>query len=861
MDCFEILGISPTKDVKEIRRAYSTLLTQYSPEKDPEGFQRLRSAYEEALLKAKEEEDPSEIELSPIDKFMADFEAIYRCFENRLSMDSWKELLESEICYRIDTAKEVSSRILNFIMKEYNFPSEIWSLFNEHFSWTSKKDMLYNQYPRNFIDFVVHKINNPSTFNYEFLKKCKENEQDMFILEFRKIDDALEYFDLYTADKSIKAAQKICLDHPNLQILIGRYLMISGQVEEADKLFTDYISSNRDDLNAYFYRGELYSQVGKLEEACNDYKSALNIKPSSPGVWYSLGKCSICLKKYEEAIYYLEKLNNSSSYRNDNRTILNSAYNFYIDSLSEAYALDSLDSNIKYKLAEAYFKTSRVEESYNMLNELMQSCEFTSEMYLLFVQVLMAQRNMELAYTTVCKALDLYNDDYGLNFRKADILDELGRYEESAAQYNRTIEVGNDVSSAYNNKAYVLNKLERYDEALECADKAISLDSQTSQSYKNKAAALFGLGHYDDCLEACQEALNRYQYLAEAYVIKMKALTEINLYDDVLGAYNKAMDLGLRDARLYYEKARILTFRKQYNEAIDYCDSAIELDENNADFYNLKGLCNYYTDNYDEAIELFDDAIKLNKYYGEAYFYKAQSLFYSSRQNEALSVLDEAIALKPQHIDRFYNSKGWMLKNQKEFEKAVVEYKNAVEHESSSDKYYYSLGYALNEIDKYGEAIEYLDKSIELNPNNLDSYISKSYAFYSLGKFNECIECCNKAIELDPEYVVAHEHKGWALYKLKSIKEAEEELNIGFKLDRNNMNLFLLKLRILEYKNLHKHALIICNRMLELDENNEDAKKARAEILDKINQSKKKTILIVVGLVILYIIKIISRWF
>ena len=43
------LGIQPTGDRKTIKRAYTKLLRQYHPEEDPEGFQRLREAYEFAL--------------------------------------------------------------------------------------------------------------------------------------------------------------------------------------------------------------------------------------------------------------------------------------------------------------------------------------------------------------------------------------------------------------------------------------------------------------------------------------------------------------------------------------------------------------------------------------------------------------------------------------------------------------------------------------------------------------------------------------------------------------------------------------------------------------------------------------------
>lgn len=53
MGVWEILGLAPTADARAIKRAYAALLKKVHPEDDPEGFQRLREAYGEALELAK----------------------------------------------------------------------------------------------------------------------------------------------------------------------------------------------------------------------------------------------------------------------------------------------------------------------------------------------------------------------------------------------------------------------------------------------------------------------------------------------------------------------------------------------------------------------------------------------------------------------------------------------------------------------------------------------------------------------------------------------------------------------------------------------------------------------------------------
>ncbi|UVL86452.1 J domain-containing protein [Pseudomonas sp. B21-028] len=49
MSCWEILGLPEDADKRSVKRQYASLLKRHRPDEDPEGFQRLREAYEQAL--------------------------------------------------------------------------------------------------------------------------------------------------------------------------------------------------------------------------------------------------------------------------------------------------------------------------------------------------------------------------------------------------------------------------------------------------------------------------------------------------------------------------------------------------------------------------------------------------------------------------------------------------------------------------------------------------------------------------------------------------------------------------------------------------------------------------------------------
>ena len=49
MSIWSILGIEPTREIADIRKAYARAARKYHPEEQPEEFQRLHTAYEKAL--------------------------------------------------------------------------------------------------------------------------------------------------------------------------------------------------------------------------------------------------------------------------------------------------------------------------------------------------------------------------------------------------------------------------------------------------------------------------------------------------------------------------------------------------------------------------------------------------------------------------------------------------------------------------------------------------------------------------------------------------------------------------------------------------------------------------------------------
>lgn len=72
MNCWDVLGIEPTQDKKEIKKAYARLLKQYHPEENPEEFKQIQAAYQQCLHPDQEiesvsfEQNKKDIKTQPI---------------------------------------------------------------------------------------------------------------------------------------------------------------------------------------------------------------------------------------------------------------------------------------------------------------------------------------------------------------------------------------------------------------------------------------------------------------------------------------------------------------------------------------------------------------------------------------------------------------------------------------------------------------------------------------------------------------------------------------------------------------------------------------------------------------------------
>ncbi|ANY69063.1 hypothetical protein BBD42_23195 [Paenibacillus sp. BIHB 4019] len=305
---WDILGIDPTSNKKEIRSAYSALLKKCHPEDDPMGFMRLRSAYEQALKLAEkvqtqhfihdidndsltesseahlviaeiEEEETacrstdigSEFgyEYIQLEEPLADASShsdmvyeqlniLYKDVFKRRDLYEWRKMfLQVSLAQR----DNVKAEVLRFLKQHGHLPHEIWSYLNEEFSLLEITNFPWKALIQYDHELSLDYLDPHAACDFE-------HYADLRFQVFQLLQQ-MQY------TESIKLGLEATLlyaDDPVLHRLLGMAYYKRSEYEQAISAFTQILDRIPEHEDALIYRGYAYRHIGWFEEAVADFK-------------------------------------------------------------------------------------------------------------------------------------------------------------------------------------------------------------------------------------------------------------------------------------------------------------------------------------------------------------------------------------------------------------------------------------------------------------------------------------------------------------------------------------------------------------------------------------------------------------
>ena len=823
MSCWEILGIAPTNDKEAIREAYMEKIPLYHPEDAPEGFRTLREAYESAMRAEEVMEEVSEEETSPVKTWIAKIDKLYDSFFERIEEKNWLSLLNEEVCYQIGTSKEVSEALLAFLMNKYYLPCKIWSILDEHFSWSQQKEELYERFPVHFINFVFSNISKQFRLRYELFEKDIEIPFDEWIGAYYDALYELRENNIYDAKKHLEKMLAIYQGHPDLILLEGRYYLTTNHVERAIELFSKVISQNAEDIEAHLNRADAFLRLGRVDEAYDDNKKAFQLNGENMRAIYGFAECAFSLKNFKEAKELLDVLTYEYPYDGTIRAKFHSANNYLIEQYEKKQVAAGADLSLKLELGECYFNTSHFEKAKEMLESIAKGEAAEAKACWLYGDTLKALKDEEQAEIYLDKAIALNSKQWQAYYTKGLLFHDRKNYQEAVFYYDKAIELNKKMANLYSTKGNALCELKRFEEALETCEKALEVNPNLAHAHNNRAWALYGLGAYEEALEACDTALNIYAYFTGPYVNKVKVYYELSKYEDVISVCDKALEHRVADSRIYQYKGAALRALGELEAAKLCYNKSLELDQEEVESCYGLGVIAYRNEDYDKAIEMFDKVIVLAPNSVNAYIKRGEAYEALKDYEKAGQNYEEAISLQPDNINAHVN-RGNLYNAERQYKETIAYFTKLIDRGLESRNFYNGRAIAYEELEQYDEAMKDYKKSIETDDEFSTAYFNLADLYAKLKNYDEAIDCCEKGLDIEPDSHYGNRVLGDIYHLLKQYDKAIEYFTISIGIDSDCTICLMKRAEVYEDKGNNLKAKEDYKAVLEIDPEHEKAK-------------------------------------
>ena len=267
------MNIEITKDEKTIKNAYRERLGVTNPEDDPEGFKRLRKAYDVACRYAREEEKEEgerPRDTSPSGLWLERVAEVYRNMRTRRDTEMWRGLFEEDIFFSLEEEENCRLKMLGFLMEHYRLPTEVWKLIDQKLSIVADTKGLREKLPANFLHYLVSRCERGEDLNFSQFEGAEEADYDQYLDYYDRCWQALQENRLEEAEQCVRSADGLGIKHPVMEISRANVLVRQGRVGEAVALMEEQNARYPKDTMICYNFAEILWNLGRTDRDGQD---------------------------------------------------------------------------------------------------------------------------------------------------------------------------------------------------------------------------------------------------------------------------------------------------------------------------------------------------------------------------------------------------------------------------------------------------------------------------------------------------------------------------------------------------------------------------------------------------------------
>jgi tetratricopeptide (TPR) repeat protein len=418
-----------------------------------------------------------------------------------------------------------------------------------------------------------------------------------------------------------------------------------------------------DYADAYMELGNVYSDLGEIQNAVDNYTKVIEYNPNSAQAYNRRGLITLRMIKPNESTEVIKKLEESAI--ND--------YNKAI-SLQPDYAITYNNRGAFHRLKGNHSKAIK---------------DFASAIK--------------------------YDPQYALAYyNRALSNDALKNHKEAVSDFQESIKLAPNHQDSY----YELGKkwidLGQYDNAIKILDKLISLNSNYINAYYYRARARYKLGDKNGAILDYGKYIKAEPNDDKAYFERGVVKYDLDNKKEAITDFDKSLKIR-PDYNTYYYRGNTWNYLGDKDKASDDYSKVIELKPDSADAYKKRGDIKNDKKDYSGALADWQYAIRLNPSLADAYLYYAQGLarYNLGNKKEAIPEFSEAIRLKSDFADAYY-FRGNARNDIGEKDNAIADYEQAIRFKPDNAGIYYNRGLIYKEKNKTTEAKADFRKAAEL---------------------------------------------------------------------------------------------------------------------------------------------------
>jgi tetratricopeptide (TPR) repeat protein len=343
---------------------------------------------------------------------------------------------------------------------------------------------------------------------YKKLRELTGNNQNVSrdlaaaLVEEDDYEGALKILDELAKDPNLS-------DDAGLQMLRGKALLGQRKFSEAGTIFQSVIDGNPNNLEAYFYRGRVYEETGKFDEAVKIFSNLLDrsaggseeAKNNRFVFQQHLAADYLEMGNHEKAIAMYEQMAKVDPKRANPQLLnayrLSKQFDKAIPFGKELYTKDPDDVEIGLIYARALADAGKAREGIDVLSKMLQSNPDNIDIYVNLSQVYIQEKLFDEAENILRRAEGKAQDSQ--NNERLKI--QLGAVYERQKEFDRAETVFKEILKTNPQNAVALNYIGymladrgiRLEEALKYVKEALAIDPQNGAYLDSLGWAFFKL--------------------------------------------------------------------------------------------------------------------------------------------------------------------------------------------------------------------------------------------------------------------------------------------------------------------------------------------------------------------------------